>query len=864
MKTNIKMIFLFLILFVSLHAQDKPKYLDTKYSFEERAADLVGRMTLEEKVSQMVYTAKAIPRLGIQEYNWWNEALHGVARNGLATVFPQAIGLGATWNRDLIYYVANTISDEARAKYNDAIKHNKHGIYQGLTFWSPNINIFRDPRWGRGQETYGEDPYLTGQIGMQFVKGMQGNDPKYLKVIATAKHFAVHSGPEPDRHVFNANVSEYDLRETYLPAFKTLVQDAGVYSVMCAYNRFRDYACCGSNELLQQVLRNEWNFKGYVVTDCWAVADIYQTHKIVPTKEEASAMAVKAGSDLECGNSFPSLVNAVKQGLITEKELDLPLKRLFTARMKLGQFDPEGMVPFNKYGLSRLDSKENKQIALKAARESIVLLKNAGNTLPLKKSIKNIAVIGPNANDIEILYGNYNGYASHPVTPLQGLKNKLPRAQIVYERGCDLADGIPAFETVGGAAIFTSPDLKKHGFNAEYFDNKDFKGEPALKRIDRQIDFNWWTKSPVKNNAGGIFAARWSGYIVPGKSGRYAIGGYGLDGFKIYFEDSLLVKFFSEHEASKAYKFVDLEKGKPYKVKIEYTGSMRSSFMQFVWAPPAEGLEERALAAVKNADAVVMFMGLSPRLEGEEMNVKVKGFAGGDRTSLDLPDTQENLIKKIAAAGKPVVLVLLNGSALSINWANDNIPAIVEAWYPGQAAGDAIADVLLGDYNPSGKLPVTFYKSISQVPAFTDYGMKERTYRYFTGDVLYPFGYGLSYTNFEFGNARLEKDKIKEGEPVWLYVDVANKGKVKGSEVVQLYVKGKGAAENDAVKSLKGFEKITLNPNQTMTVKFRITPEMLSIYKDKEGFTVEKRVYELMTGSSSADKDLKTVKLTVE
>lgn len=861
---KVRILFLLMLFALIINAQQKLKYLDTKLTFEERAEDLVNRMTLEEKVSQMVYTAPAIPRLGVAEYNWWNEALHGVARNGLATVFPQAIGLAATWDRDLIYYVGNVISDEARAKYYDALKDNKHGIYQGLTFWSPNINIFRDPRWGRGMETYGEDPFLTGQIGVQFVKGLQGDDPRYLKVVATAKHFAVHSGPEPDRHSFNAKVSEYDLRETYLPAFKTLVQEGGAYSVMCAYNRFRDYACCGSNELIQKILRNEWKFKGYVVTDCWAVSDIFQFHKIVPTKEEASALSVKAGSDLECGNAFPSLVNAVKQGLITEKELEIPLKRIFTARMKLGMFDPPEMVPYSKIGLSKLDSKENKKTALDAARSSIVLLKNQGNILPLKKNIKNIAVLGPNADDVEILYGNYNGYASNPVTPLKGLKKKLPGTKIVYERGCELADGIPSFNVISENSLFTSADKKSTGLSAEYFANREFKGEPVIKRIDKKVDFNWWSKTPFKDKASGEFSIRWNGYIIPEHSGKHAIGGCGLDEFKIYFEDTLLVKYRGEHEANKAYKFVELTARKPYKVKIEYMCSRRSSFMQFIWSVPDSGLEERAIAAAKKSDIIIMFMGLSPRLEGEEMNVKVKGFAGGDRTSLDLPESQERFMKKIKELNKPVVLVLLNGSAVSINWADENIPAIVEAWYPGQAAGDAIADVLFGDYNPGGKLPVTFYKSIDQVPPFTDYSMKGRTYRYFEGEVLYPFGYGLSYSRFEYGNLKLEKSKIGKDEKVYLYAEVTNKGKMKGEEVVQLYIRGKGLDAGDAVKTLKGFEKISLKPGETKRVKFRIDSNVLAVYKDKTGFIVEPRKYEMLVGSSSADKDLKSIWLDVE
>jgi len=881
-----KKLLLFLFLSASVLAQQKNifPYQNTKLPVEERANDLVCRMTLAEKISQMNYDAPAIERLGIPKYNWWNECLHGVARNGLATVFPQAIGLAATWDKNLTHKVANAISDEARAKYNIAVSQNKRGIYQGLTFWSPNINIFRDPRWGRGMETYGEDPYLTGSMAVQFIKGLQGDNPKYLKVVATAKHFAVHSGPEPDRHTFDAEISEYDLRETYLPAFKMCVHDANVQSIMCAYNSVRGKACCSNDPILEKILREEWGFKGYVVSDCWAISDIYQYHKQAADAGEASAVSVKAGTDLECGNSFPKLLDAVNRGLIKEDDLNISLKRLFEARIKLGMFDPPELVPFSKLGRSNLDTKQNRKLALQAARESIVLLKNKGNLLPLKKSLKTIAVIGPNVDDEEILYGNYNGYPSHPVTPLEGIKEKLRDVNVVYERGCDIAQNIPSFDIIPSSCLFTSADKKQNGLAAEYFDNSELKGELVLKKIDTKVDFNWWDNSPLKNSTANNFGIRWSGYIVPDKSGKYAIGGYGLDAFQIYFEDTLLTKFSSRHEATKIYKLVNLEAGKAYKLKIDYHSSERSSFIQLIWSVPAENFEQRAIAAAKKSDAVILFMGLSPRLEGEEMDVEVEGFKGGDRTSLDLPHIQEELIKKITALGKPTVLVLLNGSAVSINWENENIPAIIESWYGGEEAGDAIADVLFGDYNPAGRLPVTFYKSVEQLPDFKDYNMRSgnasyvmgnsvvsyrsktlgRTYRYFESDPLYPFGYGLSYTTFEYKNLRLSKDKIKNGEPVKLLIDVKNTGKVSGDEVVQLYVKGSIFDTDGPIKTLEGFERISLKPDQTKTVEFEITPKTLEEFFGDKGFTVEKGEHVFMVGSSSCNDDLKKISLTVE
>ncbi|MGD8781238.1 MAG: glycoside hydrolase family 3 C-terminal domain-containing protein [Ignavibacteria bacterium] len=867
MKLRIMLIVCFYF-FPILFAQEIPPYKNTDLSIEERVNDLVSRMTLEEKISQMGHNSPAIERLDIPEYNWWNEALHGVARNGIATVFPQAIGLAATWDTDLMYRVATIISDEARAKYNQALSRNKRGIYQGIALWSPNVNIFRDPRWGRGMETYGEDPYLTGELGVQFIKGLQGSHPKYLKTIATPKHIAVHSGPEQFRHGFNAFADNYDLRETYLAQFKKCIIEGKAYSVMCAYNRFRGDACCGSNLLLQQILRDEWGFKGMIVSDCWAVPDIYNFHKIVDTPEEASAIAVQAGTDLECGNAYESLVNSVKQGLISEEELDISVKRVFTARFKLGMFDPPSMVPFSE--LREFDTPENKKVALEAARKSIVLLMNVAhpdidgenNFLPLKKDIKKIAVLGPNANDVEVLLGNYNGFPSNPVTPFRGIKEKVPNSTVLYERGCELAEGMPSFEVVDVAYLFTSADKKQKGLVGEYFDNYELKGEPAFKRIDGTIDFAWWDGAPDEKFDPDNYGIRWTGVLVPDKTGRYALGGYGFNGFRIYIDDSLIVKFAGEFDPVKTYKYLDLEGGKVYKIKVEFYKKFRYSFMQLIWNTPDEMLEQRAVEAAKKADVVVMCMGLSPRLEGEKMEVDIKGFKGGDRETLDLPEAQSNFIKKIHSLGKPIVLVLINGSALSVNWENENITAIVEAWYPGQAAGSAIADILFGDYNPSGRLPVTFYKSHNQLPDFNNYDMHGRTYRYFEGEPLYPFGFGLSYTTFSYSNILLEDNVISVGDSTTLTVDVTNTGGKNGEEVVQLYIKAD--KDHKAIKTLKGFKRISLKPGETKTVSFEITPDKLSGWIDGKDFTVEKDDYFLMVGASSKDEDLKVTCLKVE
>ncbi len=851
-----------------LKAQEIPPYLDHTMPVVERVADLVGRMTLEEKVSQMVHNAPAIERLGIPEYNWWNEALHGVARNGLATVFPQSIGLAATWDADLIYRSATVISDEARAKYNKAIRKNQRGIYQGITLFSPNINIFRDPRWGRGMETYGEDPYLTGEIGVQFIRGLQGDDARYLKTIATPKHLAVHSGPEPERHSFNAVAGEYDLRETYLPHFKKCVVEGRAYAVMCAYNRFRGEACCGSELLIRDILRGEWGFEGLMVSDCWAVSDIYNNHRIAGSPEEASAIALLAGTDLECGNAFPSLTNAAGMGLISEDNIDTALHRIFTARFRLGMFDPPELVPFS--GLDAVDTPEHRSIALEAARKSIVLLKNEsarddtwpGPLLPLRKDLKTLAVIGPNADNLESLLGNYHGFPSDPVTPLKGIRNKLPDTRVLYERGSRLVENVPSFEIIGPSFLYTSDERKQEGLTGEYFHTPDMSGEPGFIRIDTTIEFYWLEDAPGTEMDPDSFSVRWTGVLVPEFTGTYTLGGYGYNRFNIYLGDSLVVRFDGEFDPVKSYAYVTLEKGKTYPIRVEFFKTQRYSFMQLIWDVPDDAYERRAIDAARQADAVVMVMGLSPRLEGEALNVEVEGFRGGDRTTLDLPAVQSQLIRKIHAVGKPIVLVLLSGSALSVRWEDEHIPAIIAAWYPGQSGGDAIADVIFGDYNPAGRLPVTFYRSVDQLPDFRSYAMSNRTYRYFEGTPLYPFGYGLSYTTFAYGEPTLRRKTIGAGESTVLSVDIKNEGKREGDEVVQLYIRAHD--DDKAIRTLRGFRRTTLAPGETATVGFEISPETLSRWVEGKGETTEPGDYTLWVGSSSSEDDLIPITLKVE
>ncbi len=817
---------LFVGLGIMTNAQDVNfEFQNTNLPIDERVDILVSQMTLDEKIHQMVYTAPAIERLEVPAYNWWNECLHGVARAGYATVFPQSITIAGSWDKDLMFRVADAISDEARAKHQEFVRGGKRGIYQGLTFWSPNINIFRDPRWGRGHETYGEDPFLTGEMGTQFVKGLQGNDPKYLKVVATAKHYAVHSGPEPLRHEFNALVSERDLQETYLPAFRTLVEDGKVYSVMGAYNQFRGYPCC-ANPILENILRNKWGFKGYVVSDCWAISDFYQFQGYSADAADAAAIAVKNGTDLNCGTAYSELGEAVKRGIIDEKDIDVAVKRLFTARFKLGMFDPNDMVPYAQIPFSVNCSKENDALALEAAQKSIVLLKNEKEILPLAKTVEKVAVIGPNADNWEALIGNYNGIPKNPVTVLKGIQNKLKNTNVLFAEGCDLAEGIHSLSPIPGKYLMTADGIP--GVVGEYFANKDLKGEPAFTRVDKDIDFYWESGSPAPELPDDDFSIRWTGYIVPPVSGTYHLGCWGMPTLDIWLEGEKILSHNTEHHAFYHEKDVELEAGMKYKFVYEYKNWQGDGDAKLLWSMPEPDKQQKALDVAKQADVVVLVMGLSQRLEGEEMPIQIDGFAGGDRTHLLLPKTQRDFMKEVKKLGKPTILVLLNGSALAVNWANDNLDAIISAGYPGQEGGTAVADVLFGDYNPAGRLPVTYYKSIEQLPPFDDYDMKGRTYRYFTGEPLYPFGYGLSYTTFEYSGLKIPS-KVKMGKNVPVKVTVKNTGKVGGDEVVQLYIKDEEASTTRPIVQLEGFQRIYLEPGQSKEVEFELTPRQLSL-----------------------------------
>jgi len=831
------------------------RFQDATLPTEERVNDLVSRMTLEEKVSQMVHPASAIERLGVLPYNWWNECLHGVARAGVATVFPQAIGLAATWNTKLMHLVATVISDEARAKHHDFVRRDIREIYTGLTFWSPNINIFRDPRWGRGQETFGEDPYLTSRMGIELVKGLQGDDPRYLKLVATAKHFAVHSGPEPDRHTFNARPPERDLRETYLPAFEALVREGGAYSVMGAYNRMNDEPCCASETLLEKILRREWSFAGYVVSDCWAVEDIYLHHRVVATAEAAAALAVKCGCDLSCSCAYLALTEAVHHGLIDEATLDVSVKRLFTARFKLGMFDPVGQVPYAQIPIEVNDSPRHRALSLQAARESIVLLKNKDHVLPLKKNIKSIAVIGPNADDPSVLLGNYNGTPSKAVTPLEGIRRKLSPSTVVYHaQGCDIAPGVPTLHVIPPECLRpgqASPSQR--GLTGAYFANVGFEGEAALVRVDAGVDFTWWANSPLGGQPTDEFSIRWTGALAPPVSGAYTLAVKACSGYRLHLNGQEIFPYKeSEHHFFTRSHQVELEAGRLYPIQLEYVNNGRDPQAQLLWAAPYPAYEAQSLEVAKKAQVVVMVMGLSPTLEGEEMPVKFEGFAGGDRTDIKLPGTQERLLKKIVALGKPVVLVLLNGSAVAINWANDNVPAIVEAWYPGEEGGTAIADVLFGDYNPAGRLPVTFYKSVNQLPAFDDYDMAGRTYRYMSRKPLYAFGYGLSYTRFKYNRLEIDRPQIDASGRARISLEVKNVGRRAGDEVVQLYVRYRDSKVTRPIKDLRGLARISLEPGESKIVEFELAANQLE-YWGEGGWVVEPGTVEVQVGAASDD-----------
>ncbi len=810
-----------------------PAYKDSSLPLEQRVSDLVSRMRLEEKVSQFTHIADPIPRLGIPGYNWWNEGLHGVARAGAATVFPQAIGMAATFDEPLMRQIGDVISTEFRAKYYANLhKDESSDWYKGLTVWSPNINIFRDPRWGRGQETYGEDPYLTSRMGVAFVRGLQGDDPKYLKTVATPKHFAVHSGPESTRHAVNVEASRHDMEDTYLPAFRATVIEGKAGSVMCAYNSFNGQPACANDTLLTEHLRGDWKFQGYVVSDCGALTDISQGHHHANGVPEGFAAALKAGTDLDCVSpSHPpsvdrdALLQAVHDGLISEADLDRALHRLFVARFQLGMFDLPSIVPYSKINLAQNDTLAHRQLALKAARESIVLLKNQDRFLPLKKKYGTIAVLGPNADSLDALVGNYNGTPSHPVTVLAGIRKRFPQSKILYVEATGLIG--PASQPVPAGALYTDQSRAKHGLKAEYFSNPKLEGAPALTRTDPNVNFVWGF-SGVSPALAKNYSVRWTGVLIPSESDDYVIGFTGQDGYRVWLDNNLLVEDWTAHRpATTNAKQLHLEKGHIYPIKIEYFQTVRGAEARLTWSIPGRQ-EQQAVDAARNADLVIVALGLSARVEGEEMNVHTDGFAGGDRTSLDLPKPQQELLERIAAAGKPTVLLLLNGSALAVNWADKKLPAILEAWYPGGQGGTAIAEALAGDFSPGGRLPITFYKSTEQLPAFEDYSMAKRTYRYFDGESLYPFGFGLSYTSFAYRNAKVQNDTVPADGSMKLSVDVTNTGAMAGDEVVQLYLTHSGVA-GAPIRALQGMQRVHLARGATKTVWFTLQDRALSI-----------------------------------
>jgi beta-glucosidase len=829
-------------------AADLPAYKNPQLTVERRVNDLISRMTLEEKISQLGHTADAVPRLGIPEYNWWNEGLHGVARAGTATVFPQAIALAATFDAPLIHQVADTISTEFRAKYYANLHSDGSADwYRGLTVWSPNINIFRDPRWGRGQETYGEDPYLTSRIGVAFVTGLQGSDPqkdapKYWKTIATPKHFAVHSGPETTRHSVDVQVSRHDLEDTYLPAFRATVMEGHAGSVMCAYNSVDGQPACANQALLQEHLRRDWGFEGYVVSDCGAISDVFKGHHFSPSIEEGVAVSFKTGTDLICGSALARVqyerqgaLGAVQQGLLPQADLDRALQRLFTARFRLGMFDPPELVPYSKITPAENDSEAHRRLALRTAQESLVLLKNDllkndllkndRQLLPLRRAYQTIAVIGPDADSLDGLVGNYNGTPSKPITILAGIRNRFPHSHVIYAEATGLIG--PVTKAVPAAALFTDASRKQHGLNAEYFANTRLEGAPVLRRVDKTVDFRWGT-SGVSPQLTQNYSVRWSGILAPQVTGDYVLGFSGQDGYRLWLDGNVIAEDWTPHRpATVQTKELRLVQNHAYAIKIEYFQTVRFAEARLLWSIPK--LERQAAqAAARNADLVIMVLGLSARIEGEEMNVHAEGFAGGDRTSLDLPRPQEELLEDLYARGKPTVLVLLNGSALAVNWADQNIPAILEAWYPGEEGGTAVAEALAGDFSPAGRLPVTFYKSVEQLPPFDDYSMANRTYRYFDGKPLYPFGYGLSYTTFRYTNPRVDRTTVAAGEAVTVSVDVANSGKMAGDEVVELYLTHEGVAGAPR-RELHGFVRIHLDPAQSQTVRFNLNDRDLSV-----------------------------------
>jgi len=835
-------------------------YTNTDLTPQERAEDLVSRLTLEQKVSLMQNTSPAIPEFGIKAYDWWNEALHGVGRSGLATVFPQTIGMAASFDDVLLHSVFTAVSDEARAKSAQYSESGGLRRYQGLTFWTPNVNIFRDPRWGRGQETYGEDPYLTSRMGVAVVTGLQGPaDSKYDKLHACAKHFAVHSGPEWNRHVYNAeNIAARDLWETYLPAFKALVTEADVKEVMCAYNRYEGDPCCGSDRLLQQILRNEWNYQGIVVSDCWAINDFFTRghHNTEPDAQHATSKAVLTGTDLECGSSYSSLIQAVASGLITEKDIDVSVTRLMKARFELGEMDED--VEWSKIPMSVVDSPEHKELALDMARESMVLLQNDG-ILPLSKNMK-VAVVGPNANDSVMQWGNYNGFPSHTVTLLEGLRNYLPEGSVIYERGCDYVLDSYTLQSLFGQCMSDGTQ----GFSARYWNNASFRGDPDVLR-HHSTPFHFTTAGATvfaPNVNLEDFSVRYNATFHAREDGDVAFYMQNQGSATISIDGRMVTMVRNSDQNRKVYT-LQAKAGTDYEIQLTYSCRSGEAVLYFDLGYEMPVSNESAVAGVADADVVVFAGGISASLEGEEMSVSLEGFRGGDRTAIELPKVQEKLVKALHDAGKKVVFVNFSGSAMGLAGVAPYCDAILQAWYPGQAGGTAVTDVLFGEYNPAGRLPVTFYASTDQLPDFEDYSMKGRTYRYMTEKPLFPFGHGLSYTTFSYGKAKLSSKSISSGGSVTLTVPVKNTGSLDGEEVVQVYISRNGDTEGPS-HALRAFRRVEIGKGGKAKVKIELTPESFEWFDtNSNNMGLIPGKYTVMYGGTSDIDRLQKLELTV-
>lgn len=840
-------------------------YKDANRTADERAKDLLWRLTLEEKVSMTLNNSPAIPRLGIPAVEWWNEALHGVGRAGKATVFPQTIGMAASFNTPAILQTFTMVSDEARAKHHYFKSQNSFKRYQGLTFWTPNINIFRDPRWGRGQETYGEDPYLTTQMGMAVVLGLQGDSTaRYHKLHACAKHYAVHSGPEWNRHSFDPHrMSARNLWETYLPAFKALVKDAGVKEVMCAYNRYDGEPCCSNKELLIKILRKDWGFDDVIVSDCGAIDDFYRAkaHETHASAAAASADAVRSGTDLCCGSTYRSLVEAVNQGMLHPAELDTSVYRLLRARFQLGAFDADSLVSWSSIPYSVVESKEHVQQALQMARESIVLLKNKNNALPLRKQAK-VVVLGPNANDSVALWGNYNGFPTKTVTILEGIRAKLPAANVRYAKACDYVGDDVLESRIGECSIDGKP-----GFKASFYNTNNFTG-PVVATHQMASDFNFDSGGNTVF-APGVnlknFSARFETVLTPARSGNITFRIKADDGFRLLIDGKEVLNYKRTGSLKEQQYVLPAQQGKALPVVLEYFQLEGEASLRFDLGDAGK-LNYAALAAkYKDADAIVFVGGISPKLEGEQMAVDLPGFKGGDRTKLELPDVQLNMLKALKATGKPVIFVICSGSSLALPWESEQLDGIVEAWYPGQQGGTAVADVLFGDYNPAGRLPLTFYRATEDLPDYEDYDMtKGRTYRYFKGKALYPFGYGLSYTTFSYGVAKTDRTAIPAGSAMRLTIPVKNAGKRSGEEVVQVYLVNKQDPQGPA-RSLRAFRRIPVAAGSTASITFDLPASTFEFFNPAtEQMEIRPGSYDILYGGSSDLKALRSLTVRVE